>query len=67
MVCVAALATCAKVVDSSTDDRHLNQVGGERRQPIVMALRPAVPDGHVAAVDIAGLRHLVKFGNISGI
>ena len=42
--------TCGK------DDRHLaaDQVGGERAEPIVLTVRPAVFDSDVFAFDIAG-------------
>ena len=38
------------------DHRHLtaNQIGRQRRQPIILALRPAVFDRDVPALDIAG-------------
>src|SRR5262249_33145070 len=38
------------------DDRYLpaNEIGGERRQAIVLTFRPAVFDGHVPAFDVTG-------------
>jgi hypothetical protein len=36
-------------------DVTLNQIGRQRRQPVILALRPAVFDCNVAAIDVTGL------------
>ena len=36
-------------------DLAADEIGGQRRQPIVVKLRPAVLDGQVLPFDIAGL------------
>ena len=57
MVVVAALAANAAEGPAASDDYDLsaNQFGRQRRQPIVLTLRPAVFDRNVLALDIAGL------------
>ena len=57
IVAVAALAASAAGVAADRDDHgHLaaDQIGRQRRQSIVLTLRPAVFDRHVLALDIAG-------------
>ena len=48
-------ASAAMPVAADHGDRRSHQFGRQRRQPIVLAVRPAVFDRHVLAVDIAGL------------
>ena len=57
IVVVAAFAVPAPQEWCRRDDHgHLatNQIGRQRWQPIVLALRPAIFDRHVLALDIAG-------------
>ena len=56
MVVVAALAAMAPRRCRSHDHRHLaaDQIGRQRRQPIELALGPAIFDRDVAALDVAG-------------
>ena len=59
IVVVAALAASAAGVLPPVDDHgHLaaDQIGRQRRQPVVLALRPAIFDRDVAALDVAGSR-----------
>ena len=56
MVAVAALAASAAAGAAARDDHgHLtaDQIGGQRRQSIVLTLRPTIFDRHVLAFDIA--------------
>ena len=57
IVVVAALAASAATVRGRVDDRHLaaNQIGRQRRQAIILTLRPAVFDADIAVFDIAGV------------
>src|SRR5262245_31311735 len=49
-VCCKVAAACGNQVDPTADE-----FGGQRRQPIVLTLRPAVLDCHVLALDITSL------------
>lgn len=37
-----------------------NQIGSKRREMVVLVLRPAVFDGHVAAIDVTGLTETIE-------
>ena len=56
MVVVAAFAASAAGGAGRGNHGHLtaNQIGRQRRQSIVLVLRPAIFDRHVPALDIAG-------------
>ena len=57
IVAVAAFAASAAGMNAGRSNHgHLttNQIGRQSRQSIVLALRPAVFDRHVPALDIAG-------------
>src|SRR5262245_30007856 len=49
-VCCKVPAACDNQVDPTADE-----FGGQRRQPIILTLRPAVLDCHVLALDITSL------------
>ena len=56
IVVVAAFAgSAAGLLATITATRPTNQIGRQRRQPIVLVVRPAIFDRHVTALDIAGL------------
>ena len=58
IVVVAALAASAAASPAKAAmTAHLttNQIGRQRRQPLVLTFRPAVLDRHVLALDIAGV------------
>src|SRR5262249_55439374 len=58
--CSKVAATCGDQVDLAADELR-----GQRRQPIVLALRPAVLDLNVLALDITGvLEALPERGNV---
>ena len=55
IVAVAVFAALtAGPFDAITATRARDKIGGQGRQPIVVAVRPAIFDGDVAALDIAG-------------
>ena len=68
IVVVAAFAASAAGTVACGNHGHLttNQIGRQRRQSIVLALRPAILDRHVLTLDIAGfLQALAERGHVS--
>ena len=66
IVAVAALAAKADGTPLATDHGHLaaDQLGRQRRQPIVLTFRPAIFDRDILALDITGFAQtLAERGN----
>ena len=65
IVAVAALAASAAGGADRDDHGHLaaNQIGRQRRQPIVLTFRPAVFDRYIAALDIAGFIQALRYAS----